>query len=172
MKFRNAMYYKVLCGCYIIPENYRAYLADRKNRQRQGGELGSAITNKKRNRPEKTVDEKVASTSLTTPSSTQSTNSSSNPSATPSANSSTTSSTTSSAIPSATSSATSSAIPSSNLRLPRRGEVESLVQSSTEKQSQDQSLKKGVVVDSFVAEYEAAERKMANDYFRASRGDE
>jgi len=58
---------------------------------------------------------------------------------------------------------------SSNSRLPRRGGVESSVQTSTAQQSQNQPSEKGGV-DSFVAEYEAAESFAANDYAKASRG--
>lgn len=60
--------------------------------------------------------------------------------------------------------------PSSTSRLPRRGRGESSVQSSTEKPSQNQPPERGVITDSFVAEYEAAESCTADAYARASGG--
>lgn len=67
-------------------------------------------------------------------------------------------------------SSTSSSTPSSNSRLPRRGKGESLVQTSTVQQNQNQSSEKGKMIDPFVAEYESAEGYFANDYAKASRG--
>ena len=60
--------------------------------------------------------------------------------------------------------------PSSTSRLPRRGGGESLVQPSTAKPSQNQPLERMVIVDPFVAEYEAAESCTAEAYARASGG--
>lgn len=57
-------FFEVVNGFIISPEleNYRAYLEDRKSKQSNGGKRGSAITNGKRNRPAKTVDDGVSST--------------------------------------------------------------------------------------------------------------
>lgn len=63
-----------------------------------------------------------------------------------------------------------SSIPSSTSRLPRQGRGESLVQSSTEKPSQNQPSERGVITDPFIAEYEAAESCTADAYARASGG--
>ena len=60
--------------------------------------------------------------------------------------------------------------PSSTSRLPRRGGGESSVQSSTEKPSQNQPSERGVITDTFIAEYEAAESCTADAYARASGG--
>ena len=103
-------------------ENYRAHLADRKSKQSQGGKRGSSITNGKRNRPEKAVDDGVSS------------------------------------------------IQASTSRAPRQGRGESSVQHSTEKPSQNQPPEKAVIVDPFVAEYEAAENCSPGAYAKASRG--
>ena len=59
---------------------------------------------------------------------------------------------------------------SSTSRLPRRGRGESLVKPSTEKPSQNQPPEKAVIVDPFVAEYEAAENCSPDAYAKASRG--
>lgn len=124
-------FFEVVDGFIISPEleNYRAYLEDRKSKQSHGGKRGSAITNGKRNRPAKAVDDGVSS------------------------------------------------IPSSTSRLPRRGGGESLVKSSTKKQSQTQPSVKGIttVANSdanaeWLAEYEAAESCTAEDYAKASGG--
>jgi hypothetical protein len=64
----------------------------------------------------------------------------------------------------------SSSTPSSTSRLPRQVRGESSVQTSTAQQSQNQPPRNGVVDDPFVAEYEAAESCVANDYAKASRG--
>jgi len=60
----------------------------------------------------------------------------------------------------------------SNSRLPRQGSNESLVQSSTEKQSQTQSIKKEVVPvdDPWVKDYEATEA-LESDFSRISNND-
>ena len=63
-----------------------------------------------------------------------------------------------------------SSAPSSTSRLPRRGRGESLVQSSTEKPSQNQPPERGVITDPFITEYEAAESCTADAYARASGG--
>lgn len=117
-------FFEVADGFIISPEleNYRAHLADRKIKQSRGGKLGSAITNGKRNRSAKAVDDGDSST------------------------------------------------PSSTSRLTRRGGGESLVQSNTEKPSQNQPLEREVIADPFVADYEATENCMADDYARASGG--
>ena len=60
--------------------------------------------------------------------------------------------------------------PSSNSQAPRRGGGESSVQPSTAKPSQNQPLEGRVIVDPFVADYEAAEIRTAEAYARASRG--
>ena len=65
--------------------------------------------------------------------------------------------------------------PSTHSRLTRQGEVESLVQASTEKpsqakHSQNQPLERNVIVDSFIAQYEAADSYTAADYAKASGG--
>ena len=60
--------------------------------------------------------------------------------------------------------------PSSNSQAPRRGGGESSVQPSTAKPSQNQPLERMVIVDQFVAEYEAFESRTAEAYARASRG--
>jgi hypothetical protein len=54
------------------------------------------------------------------------------------------------------STATPSAPPSGVTRQPRRGQVGVLVQSSTEKQSQNQSLEKEVISDPWLDDYDAA----------------
>ena len=61
-------------------------------------------------------------------------------------------------------------MPSSNSQAPRRGRGESSVQSSTAKPSQNQPPEKVVLVDPFVAEYEAAESCTADAYAKASGG--
>lgn len=125
-------FFKVVEGFIISPEleNYRAHLEDRKNKQSHGGKRGSSITNGRRSRPAKGMDNGVSST------------------------------------------------PSSTLRPPRRGRIESLVQLNTEKQSQAQPLEKEIatVANSdgnaeWLAEYEGAKSCTANDYARASGGD-
>jgi len=63
-----------------------------------------------------------------------------------------------------------SSTPSSTSRVPRRGGGKSLVQSSTEKQSQNQSLEKEVTRDPWVADYEDAESCTADAYYKASGG--
>ncbi|OIQ76485.1 hypothetical protein GALL_418350 [mine drainage metagenome] len=115
-------FFEVVDGFIISPEleNYRAHLADRKIKQSQGGKRGSAITNSKRKRPAKAVDDGAMST------------------------------------------------PSSTSQLPRQAVVESSVQPSTEKPSQNQLAGRVVIDDPFVAEYEAAESCTADDYARAS----
>ena len=117
-------FFAVVDGFIISPEleNYRVHLEERKSKQSHGGKRGSAITNGKRNRPAKAVDNGVLST------------------------------------------------PSSTLRLPRRGRDESLVQPSTVKQSQTQSLEKEVIHDPWITEYEATESCTAAAYARASGG--
>lgn len=117
-------FFKVVDGFIISPEleSYRAHLADRKSRQSHGGKLGSAITNRKRNRPVKASYHGIAST------------------------------------------------PSSTSRPPRQGDGKSLVQSSTEKPSQNQPSDRAVTTDPFVAEYESAESCTAEAYARASGG--
>ncbi|MBL0038983.1 MAG: hypothetical protein IPP36_10890 [Nitrosomonadales bacterium] len=47
-------------------ENYRTHLEDRKNKQSHGGNVVPAITNGKRNRPAKAVDDGVSSTPSST----------------------------------------------------------------------------------------------------------
>jgi len=61
-------FFEVADGFIVSPEleNYRAHLADRKSKQSHGGKRGSAITNGKRNRPEKAVDTGVSSTPSST----------------------------------------------------------------------------------------------------------
>lgn len=103
-------------------ENYRAYLAERRNKQSEGGKRGSAMTNGRRSRPEKAVDVGRSGT------------------------------------------------PSSDSRVPRRGGVESLVQSSTVKPSQNQSVGSDVSIDPFVAEYESVEGSAVGEYEKATRG--
>ena len=60
--------------------------------------------------------------------------------------------------------------PTMTTQPPRRGASEVLVQSSTEKPSQDQSPEKEVTRDPWLAEYEAAESCTADAYARASGG--
>ncbi|MDP1766069.1 MAG: hypothetical protein Q8K83_04115 [Methylotenera sp.] len=122
-------FFAVVDGFLVSPEldNYRAHLIERKVKQSNGGKLGSAMTNSKRNRPAKNEGSELAST------------------------------------------------PSTHSRLTRQGEVESLVKASTEKlsqakHSQNQPLESVIIVDSFVAEYEAAESCAAADYAKASGG--
>lgn len=67
-------------------------------------------------------------------------------------------------------SSTSASTPTSNSRHTRRGGVESLVQPSTDKPSQNQSPGRAVIDDPFVVEYEAAERCSADAYAKASGG--
>lgn len=55
-------------------------------------------------------------------------------------------------------------------QVPCQDEFESSVQSNTEKPNQTQSIKKAVIDDPFVREYEAAEQCTANDYAKASKG--
>lgn len=72
----------------------------------------------------------------------------------------------------------SSSTPSSNLttnstttpQVPRQGEFESSVQSNTKKPSQTQSIKKAVIDDLFVRDYEAAEQCTADDCAKVSKG--
>lgn len=59
---------------------------------------------------------------------------------------------------------------SSNSRLPRRGAVESSVQSRADKPSQNQSPEREVLTDPFVMAYEAAESCSAESYSKASGG--
>lgn len=59
---------------------------------------------------------------------------------------------------------------SSNSRLPRRGAVESSVQSRTEKPSQNHSPEREVLTDPFVIEYENAESCSEESYSKASGG--
>ncbi len=61
-------FFEVVDGFIFSPEleNYRAHLADRKSKQSQGGKRGSAITNDKRSRTEKAVDDGVSSTPSST----------------------------------------------------------------------------------------------------------
>lgn len=122
-------FFAVVDDCLVSPEldDYRAHLIERKVKQSNGGKLGSAMTNSKRNRPAKNDGGELAS-SLSTHS-----------------------------------------------RLTRQGGIESLVQASTEKlsqakYSQNQPLESDVIVNSFVAEYEAAESCAAADYAKASGG--
>ena len=56
----------------------------------------------------------------------------------------------------------------SNPQVPRRVPGESLVKTSTEKQSPNQSLKQGFVPDAFVTEYESAECCSETSYRNAS----
>lgn len=60
--------------------------------------------------------------------------------------------------------------PSSTSRVTRRGRGESLVQPSTAKPSQNQLAVRSVIVDPFIADYEAAESCTEDAYARASRG--
>ena len=57
-------FFEIVDGFIISPEleNYRAHLEDRKSKQSHGGKLGSEITNRKRNRPAKSIDKGVTST--------------------------------------------------------------------------------------------------------------
>jgi len=61
-------FFEVVDGFIISPEleNYRAHLEERKSKQSQGGKRGSAITNRKRNRPAKAMDDGVSSTPSST----------------------------------------------------------------------------------------------------------
>ena len=61
-------FFEVVGGFIISPEleNYRAHLEERKSKQSHGGKRGSAITNGKRNRPAKAVDDGVTSTPSST----------------------------------------------------------------------------------------------------------
>lgn len=61
-------FFEVVEGFIVSPEleNYRAHLEDRKSKQSHGGKRGSAITNGKRNRPAKDVDDGVTSTTPST----------------------------------------------------------------------------------------------------------
>lgn len=61
-------FFEVVGGFIISPEleNYRTHLVDRKSKQSHGGKRGSAITNGKRNRPAKAVDDGVSSTPSST----------------------------------------------------------------------------------------------------------
>ncbi|OGT34883.1 MAG: hypothetical protein A2W28_01100 [Gammaproteobacteria bacterium RBG_16_51_14] len=61
-------FFEIVDGFIISPEmeDYRAHLADRKSKQSHGGKRGSAITNGKRNRPAKAVDDGVSSTPSST----------------------------------------------------------------------------------------------------------
>lgn len=117
-------FFEVVDGFIISPEleNYRSHLAERKSKQSQGGKRGSAITNGKRNRHAKAVDDGIPST------------------------------------------------PSSTSQPPRQGRVESSVQSSTEKPSQNQPSGRAVISDPFVTAYEAAESCSADAYAKASGG--
>lgn len=122
-------FFDVVDGFLVSPEldNYRAHLIERKVKQSNGGKLGSAMTNSKRNRTAKHEGSELASS------------------------------------------------PSTYSRLTRQGGVESLVETSTEKlsqakHSQDQPLESVIIVDSFVAEYEATESCAAADYAKASGG--
>jgi len=71
-----------------------------------------------------------------------------------------------------------SSTPSSNLstnstttpQVPCQGEIESSVQSNTEKPIQTQSIKKAIIDDPFVRDYEAAEQCTADAYAKASKG--
>lgn len=56
-------FFEVIGNFIISPEleNYRAHLAERKIKQSQGGKLGSAITNRKRNNQAETNSEDVSS---------------------------------------------------------------------------------------------------------------
>jgi len=101
-------------GFIICPEmeDYRAHLADRREKQSQGGKRGSAITNSNLH----TKTKAITSTS----------------------------------------------------RLPCQGSNESLVQSSTEKLSQTQSIKKEV--DPFNNALEEEYENYQNDYEKASKG--
>lgn len=58
-------FFEVVDGFIISPEleNYRVHLEERRTKQSHGGKRGSAITNGKRNRPEKAADVGVSSTS-------------------------------------------------------------------------------------------------------------
>lgn len=122
-----------IAGDFIISpelEDYRNHLVERKLKQSQGGKRGSAITNNKRGRTAKVMDEDRSST----PSSNLSTNSTATP------------------------------------QIPCQGEFESSVKSNTAKPSQTQSIKKAVIDDPFVRDYEAAEQCTADDYAKASKG--
>lgn len=61
-------FFEVVDGFIVSPEldNYRAHLADRKNKQSKGGKLGSAITNRKLKRPAKPAVVDVSSTPSST----------------------------------------------------------------------------------------------------------
>jgi|ERR1039457_211591 hypothetical protein len=61
-------FFEVVDGFIISPEleQYRTYLAERKIKQSQGGKRGSAITNTKRHRPAKAVDDVDSSTPSST----------------------------------------------------------------------------------------------------------
>ena len=130
-------------GEYIIcPElkDYQEHLDDRKRRQSEGGKTGVVITNEKR---------KAAKENAIDYTSTPSSNSSSNSSSTPSSNS----------------SSNSSSTPTSTFQLPRQvprqlprqGSDESLVQSSTVKQSQVQLSVDSKYKQSCTHAYEAGE---------------
>ena len=67
-------------------------------------------------------------------------------------------------------STTSTTTPRPPRQPPRRGAGEVLVKSSTEKPSQNQLAVRAVIVDPFIAEYEAAESCTAEAYARASGG--
>ncbi len=58
----------------------------------------------------------------------------------------------------------------SKSQVPRQGKSESSVQPNTLKPSQNQPLKKEVIDDPFVKDYEAAEQCTASDYAKASGG--
>lgn len=61
-------FFEVVDGFVISPEleNYRVHLAERKHKQSQGGKLGSAITNRKRNGQAETEYDEVSSTPSST----------------------------------------------------------------------------------------------------------
>lgn len=63
-----------------------------------------------------------------------------------------------------------SSIASSKSQLPLQGRSKSSVQPNTLKPSQNQPLKKEVIDDPFVKDYEAAEQCTASDYAKASGG--
>lgn len=61
-------FFEIIGGFIISPEleNYRAHLADRLERQSQGGKRGSAVTNAARKRPGKAVGHESSSTPSST----------------------------------------------------------------------------------------------------------
>jgi uncharacterized protein YdaU (DUF1376 family) len=122
-------------------EDYRAHIAERKLKQNQDGKRGSAITNSKRKRAASTANTECSSTSTST-----------------------------STLPSISS----SHMPT-NPQAPCQGSDESLIELNTTepnkaKPNQNHLLKRMVIDDSFVRDFEAKEQCSPDDYFKASRG--